>query len=73
MNYCACAKALKKHDKTVGIDVRGRFMRNVVHHQPFTHYPRYGLLIDWLMCLLKLWLVGCPRGRRGWNACSDSD
>lgn len=40
MNYCACSKALKKHDKTVGLDTRARFMRNVVHQQPFTHYPR---------------------------------
>ena len=40
MNYCACSKALKKHDKTAGLDTRARFMRNVVHQQPFTHYPR---------------------------------
>jgi hypothetical protein len=31
---------LKKHDKTVVLDTRSRFMRNVVNQQPFTHYPR---------------------------------
>ena len=39
-NPTACSKALKKHDKTVVLDTRSRFMRNVVNQQPFTHYPR---------------------------------
>jgi hypothetical protein len=39
-SHTACSKALKKHDKTVGLDTRARFMRNVVNQQPFTHYPR---------------------------------
>lgn len=38
--FPACSKALKKHDKTVVLDTRARFMRNVVNQQPFTHYPR---------------------------------
>lgn len=69
MNYCACSKALKKHDKTVGLDTRARFMRNVVQQQPFTHYPRcvhatLACLNDgvWVACLYPTFLwVQCGR------------
>eukprot|EP01032_Pedospumella_encystans_P012552 gene12552-14516_t len=39
MNYCGFSKILKKHDKMTGFKTREAFMRNVMNHQNFTHYP----------------------------------
>ena len=39
INYCGFSKILKKHDKSTGYSTREAFMRNVMSHQNFTHYP----------------------------------
>ncbi len=39
VNYCACSKILKKHDKATGLQTRDAFMRNIMSVANFTHYP----------------------------------
>lgn len=45
MNYCACSKILKKHDKSTGFDTREAFMRNIMSQQNFTHYTKIAELL----------------------------
>jgi hypothetical protein len=38
VNYCACSKILKKHDKLTGLQTREAFMRNVMSQTNFAQY-----------------------------------